>query len=44
MGVIGPFGGDFDTWPVVDKPGINVLYGCLPKSKTANLLGKAHAV
>ncbi len=32
MGVVGPFGGDFDTWPVVDKPGVNVLSGCLPKS------------
>jgi hypothetical protein len=33
MGVIGPFGGDFDTWQVVDKQGVHVLTGCLPKSK-----------
>ena len=32
MGVVGPFGGDFDTLAIVDKPGVNVLHGCLPKS------------
>ena len=33
LGVVGPFGGDFDEWNVTPKPEINVLYGCLPKSK-----------
>ena len=33
LGDIGPFGGDFDDWPIADKPGVTVLSGCLPKSK-----------
>jgi hypothetical protein len=33
LGFVGPFGGDFDAWPVVDNPGIHVLSRCLPKSK-----------
>ena len=34
LGVVGSFAGDFDDWSVPPKPGINVLDGCLPKSKS----------